>query len=268
NPGTNPAGYWPMIEGSGTIAKDSTGHGNDLTLTGGTTWTAGRSNVGSALNFDGSTGYAATAGPVQARDPNGNQVILHTNQSFTVAAWVKPSTVDGSSWYPTAVSSDGNRATPFFLRYSWGGANARWRFDVTQTDTDGAPLPGVAGTSQVLTDRWTFVAGTYDAATQTITLYVNGVQEGSTTISGTFDSGGPLVIGRGKWNGQLNHFFPGAIKDVRIWNRVVQPNELQILARPLAPTITLPGGPIARVGQPIQVTLSAGGDANVTSYKN
>jgi len=265
--GTGPAAYWPMNEGTGTTTADAAAHGNTATLTGGAGWTQGRSNASSALSVNGTTAYAATSGPVQARNPDtGNLAPIHTNQSYTVAAWVKPSTVTGSGFYPTAVSSDGVHATPFFLRYSWG-PNPRWQFELAPTDADSAVLNGVVGTSTVQTDRWTFVAGTYDSATQTVTLYVNGVSEGSTTIAGTFDSGGSIVIGRGRWTSQLNHYFPGAIEDVRVWNRVVQATELQSLARPMAPAIALPGGQPARVGQPMQVTLSAGGDANVTSYR-
>jgi Concanavalin A-like lectin/glucanases superfamily/Fibronectin type III domain len=266
NPVSAAVADWQMSEGAGTTAGDGSGNGNDATLVGGTNWTSGRSNAGPALAFDGATGYATTAGPVQTLTDTGGLAPVHTNGSYTVSAWVKPSTVNIGPWYAAAVSSDGSRASAFFLRYSWA-PSPRWRFDVTQSDTDNAPLPGVGGTSTVLTDRWTFVAGTYDAGTKVIRLYVNGVEEGNTTITGTFDSGGPVVIGRGKWLGQLNHYFPGAIGEVQMWDRVVSASELQTLSGPLLPTITLPGGPTSKAGLPIEATLSANGDANVTSYR-
>jgi hypothetical protein len=260
-----PAADWRMSEGAGTTAADASGHGNTATLVGGSGWTTGRSDAGPALAVDGSTGYAATAGPVRTRNPDtGTLVPIRTDRSYTVAAWVKPSAVSGTGPNPTAVSSDGSRASAFLLGYTSGGAS--WRFDVTGSDVDNAAVAGVAGTTPVQTDRWTFVAASYDSGSRVIRLYVNGVEEGNATIAGTFDSAGPMVLGRGRSLGHLDHFFPGAIGEVRVWDRLVTATDLQVLAQPLAPSVTLPGGPTARLGTPVQVTFSANGDANVTKY--
>jgi len=48
-------GYWSFNEGSGTIAHDYSGNGNDGTINGGATWVAGIS--GYALSFDGFNDY-------------------------------------------------------------------------------------------------------------------------------------------------------------------------------------------------------------------
>jgi hypothetical protein len=75
-------GYWPFDEGSGTIAKDYSGNGNDGTLCNGSTcgvqgptWTTGK--VGGALSFDGVDDYVDTS------------LIFNSPSYFTVAAWVK-----------------------------------------------------------------------------------------------------------------------------------------------------------------------------------
>ena len=44
-------GYWSFDEGSGAIAKDGSGNGNDGTLENGTAWTDGK--FGYAVQFDG-----------------------------------------------------------------------------------------------------------------------------------------------------------------------------------------------------------------------
>src|SRR5690349_16688012 len=44
-------GYWKLDDGTGTVAADSSGQGNNGTLVNGPTWTAGK--VGGALQFDG-----------------------------------------------------------------------------------------------------------------------------------------------------------------------------------------------------------------------
>src|SRR5450759_5412343 len=48
-------GYWKFDEGTGTNATDSSGMGNNGTLTNGPTWTTGK--VGGALSFDGTDDY-------------------------------------------------------------------------------------------------------------------------------------------------------------------------------------------------------------------
>ena len=45
-------GYWTFDEGSGNVAADSSGNGNDGTLEGGPNWVSGQ--LGSALEFEGS----------------------------------------------------------------------------------------------------------------------------------------------------------------------------------------------------------------------
>src|SRR3989344_3375462 len=44
--------YWSMNEGTGIVAGDSSGNGNNGTLINGPTWTNGK--LGKALDFDGS----------------------------------------------------------------------------------------------------------------------------------------------------------------------------------------------------------------------
>ena len=48
-------GWWKFDQGSGTVAYDSSGNGNDGSLTGGPTWATGK--IGGALSFDGVDDY-------------------------------------------------------------------------------------------------------------------------------------------------------------------------------------------------------------------
>ncbi|MEK7563067.1 MAG: hypothetical protein AAB544_01610, partial [Patescibacteria group bacterium] len=55
-------GYWKFDEGTGPSAADSSGHGNNCTLTNGSTWSADPTNDISftnpyALSFDGTDDY-------------------------------------------------------------------------------------------------------------------------------------------------------------------------------------------------------------------
>jgi len=72
--------YWKFDEGSGVIAHDSTGNGNDGTLYQGlnTGWTTGK--FGKALKFDGIDDYIWSSGSPQ----------IDITDAITIMAWVKP----------------------------------------------------------------------------------------------------------------------------------------------------------------------------------
>lgn len=70
--------YWPLDEGTGTIAVDVSGNGNDATINGNPTWQEGV--FGQALAFDGSSDY------LQASVDN----VPIGSSPFTVAAWIWP----------------------------------------------------------------------------------------------------------------------------------------------------------------------------------
>jgi concanavalin A-like lectin/glucanase superfamily protein/glycosyl hydrolase family 2 len=193
---TDPVGTWPLDEGSGTVAHDTSGAGHDLTLTGGPTWVPGES--GSALQFDGSTQYGQTSGPV-----------LDTEGNFSVAAWVK---LDSTGHFATAVSQDGTGASAFFLQYS--AADNRWAFSTVEGRalSDAPPVTG----------QWTQLVGVHDASKGTYTLYVNGQPQAHVLDQCLGDpSSGPLAVGRGFFGGSKTDFFPGSIDQVHVWNRAL-----------------------------------------------
>ena len=98
--------YW-FDEGTGTTAADSSGNNNNATLLGSAGWTTG--TVGPfALSESGIPGSYADI----------STDVVDTTKSFTVAAWVKLTTLPG---YQTFVSEDGvnvggNAQSAFFLQ--------------------------------------------------------------------------------------------------------------------------------------------------------
>ena len=80
NPHPGP-GWWLFDEGSGSVAKDSGGYGNDGTIYG-ATWTDGK--YGSALSFDGTGDYVE----VLANSS------LFPSGAITIELWVKIASVD------------------------------------------------------------------------------------------------------------------------------------------------------------------------------
>ena len=78
-------GAWGFGEGDGTTVGDSSGGGHDGTLSGaGVNWDPAGKN-GGALSFDGGSGKVTI--------PHASDISF--GSSYTLEAWVKPSTLNG-----------------------------------------------------------------------------------------------------------------------------------------------------------------------------
>ncbi|MFJ5310203.1 LamG-like jellyroll fold domain-containing protein [Streptomyces sp. NPDC088350] len=193
-----PVGYWPLDATSGQVARDTVG-GNDGTATD-VRWQDG------AAVFDGTSSQIVTAGPV---------IDTSEGRSFTVAAWVRLSALPGG--FATAISQDADQHSCFYLQYS--GDDQQWAFA-------GATQRAVAHTTPVA-GVWTHLVGVCDGPARRLRIHVDGVQE--RTVADTTTAGGSLVVGRAKYNGDPVDFFPGAIRDVRVYDRALTPAQIKQL---------------------------------------
>jgi hypothetical protein len=89
---TRPIGYWSLNEGTGRVARDSSGRGNHATLFNWVGWTSS-GKFGSALNLDGVDDYL--------RVP---MVYSPFKDEATILAWVKPDTSDNV--YPVGYQAE------------------------------------------------------------------------------------------------------------------------------------------------------------------
>ncbi|HET6953953.1 MAG TPA: LamG-like jellyroll fold domain-containing protein [Acidimicrobiales bacterium] len=186
-------------EGSGTIAGDRSGSGNDGTVSG-ALWTTGR--VGGALSFDGS-GDLVTVPDTPSLDLTGG---------MTIDAWVRPA---GPATWSTVVLKERSSGLSYGLYGADGDGNpagyARIGGDREVAGPSAAP-PGV----------WTHLAVTYDGAA--LRLYVNGALVRSTSRTGTIaTSNDPLAIGG---NSAWGEWFTGEIDEVNIYNRALTAAEV------------------------------------------
>lgn len=197
------------------------GNGDDLAdaphpLTGsssGVTWSAGRDGQAVQLN-------RTQKGILSTSDTG-----VRTDQSFSVAAWVK---LDQKGDWNNAVSQDGNRNSAFSLQYSH--SLGKWAFNTPSKDTDGAPESWVASSRPAETGVWTRLIGVYDAATEEIKLYVDGVYQGAAKRQTPWDAAGDLVVGRGKQNGNPISFWGGAVDDVALFDRALVAEDIAELS--------------------------------------
>ncbi|GAA4995194.1 protein kinase domain-containing protein [Streptomyces hyderabadensis] len=202
-PPPEPVGLWPLDETSGAVARDTAG-GHDGTVTG-VAW----QGAGQGAAFDGTGSQIVTAGPV-----------LDTGEgrSFTVAAWVRLAVLPGT--FATAVSQDSADASGFYLQYS--SEDHGWAFSRPGLRAVGRTAPAA--------HVWTHLTGVCDGRARKLRLYVNGVQEAVVEDTGPAPATGAFVIGRAAFDGQPRDFFPGAIRDVRAFDRALGPARVANLA--------------------------------------
>ncbi|WP_406308355.1 LamG-like jellyroll fold domain-containing protein [Streptomyces griseoaurantiacus] len=196
--------HWSLDENTGSTAADTGPNKKPLTLSEGATWTPGVS--GSALKFDGKSQYAETKEPV-----------LDTTGSYTVSAWVRLDALPGN--YATAVSQDGKRqASPFYLQYGQGAFSF---------STPGEKRARMVTTPEI--GRWYHLVGVRDAATNQISLYVDGKRAATTASGPNYVGSGPLAVGRAKWNGDNTDFWNGAVDEVQAWDHALTGDEVSSL---------------------------------------
>ena len=204
-PPPGPVGLWPLDEVAGQVARDTEG-GHDGTVTG-VAW----QGAGEGAAFDGTSSQIVTAGPV---------LKTGAGRSFTVAAWVRLAVLPGT--FATAVSQDSADASGFYLQYS--SEDHGWAFSRPGLRAVGRTAPA----AQV----WTHLTGVCDGQGRKLRLYVNGVEEAVVEDTGPAPATGAFVIGRASFAGQPRDFFPGAIRDVRAFDRALSAARVAALVSP------------------------------------
>jgi hypothetical protein len=211
--GTGLVGYWALDEGTGTTATDSSGNGNNGTLVNGPTWTIGK--LGSALAFNGLTHYVnVPSTPVLNAYP------------LTVAVWMQTASTAGVRGIVNKYVANSYNGYQVFL--SNGNLCAWYIRDTANYVYDGSGctfnLPGYND------NLWHHVAYVVNASGSN--LYVDGVQKGSlgwTGTAGPQTTIQPIHLGHYPGANGGAEYFPGALDDVRIYNRALSTADILIL---------------------------------------
>ncbi len=197
---TNLVGYWNLDEGSGTLAQDSSGNGNDGTLEGTPQWVTGMS--GSALQFDGSSSVNCGDAPQ-----------LALTQPLSITLWVNPSDLVADHAFAGRSAAGGG--------YAFKSMDDHLRFTT----------PGVMdhdGNNSILQlDTWQHVAVTFVPGQATgCVFYINGVATDTVSSSDLVADAGPFEIGHNHWD----QWCLGMIDEVRIYDRALSAEEIAGLA--------------------------------------
>jgi hypothetical protein len=192
---------WWRAAGNAIDSADSH-HG---TLQGGTTFAPGK--VGQAFSFDGNGDYVETT----------NDLNFSSATSFSIAAWIKPSSFSGFQGIVTKVGaavryySLETSATKVAFSLQTDGQSSFVQSSVTISDGD-----------------WHHVVGVRDRATGTARIYVDGVERGSATDpTGDLDFDVPTRIGDNLAGFQT--YFYGLIDEVEIFNRALCDAEIKAI---------------------------------------
>lgn len=194
-------------------------------------WTdAGR--FGNATLFDGIGDLINVTGVSQ-----------FNSTSFSVVFWVRP---------------DSLRVQGIIGKTSVGNPSAttqRWRFFMTSTggpiEFDAMPgeLGNVATTTNLATNTWYHIVGTYDGTTARI--YVNGVDEASATASTMFNNNtNHIEIGKEETNR-----FNGTIDEVMMFNRSLVESEVKFLYESSREKVTAGGKQIQHIAEDANVSM-------------
>ncbi|MFC8454523.1 LamG-like jellyroll fold domain-containing protein [Kitasatospora sp. NPDC057223] len=191
------------------------------------------------LTLDGATGYAqSTATP------------LHTNQSFTLAAWAN--TVGQPNRDMTVLSQAGSNGSAVTVRWHDTGLASdgmtrlgEWQAEVRDSDGTGTRTLVAHSSAGLGFDNWTHVAVVYDALANRLSLYVNGSLENRVCADGDtactnraswgqavrpFEGPPGLQFGRTKASGFWGEYFSGELDDVWAYQGVLSPVQIAKLA--------------------------------------
>ena len=203
-PITDPSlvGWWTLDEGMGTIVVDWSGHNNHGTLRGDPQWVSGYNGI--ALELDGSDDYVDF----------GNPPDLSAGMSArSMCGWGKTNTVAGG-WRWIAAYGLAATSQAMFIGINgddlFGGG---YGDDIQQNDFWEVGV-------------WHHICLTYDGTVAK--LYADGIEVASGAKN--WD----LVLNRAHIGRQVNNaaeFWDGLVDDVRIYNKVLTQEEIQLAMR-------------------------------------
>jgi hypothetical protein len=164
-----------------------------------------------------------------------------TSGSFSVATWVRlsPTTCDGSrDNNRTILSMDAdsvaanNHVSAFLLQYNC--ADQRFKWLVSDKNLAVPSLAGLTtnpGTAVI--GRWTLLAAVFDESQNQFRLWMDGTlvqvtapADWITSHGAGWKATGPVVLGRYRWNDGDGGRVDAEIADVRLWNRVIVPDDI------------------------------------------
>lgn len=227
---------WQLADGTGSTAagdyadnanaylaqSDSAAGGNPLTLNGTYTWptaTVGSQTGATVLGLDGSTGYGTT----------GN-ALVNTAGSYSISAWVDPAAA--TSGAQVIAGECGQNHCALYFGITTGGY---WQIGGQNSDTaaDSTYYGATDTAATAASNTWSHVVATFNAATGTYALYVNGSLTATATRPSTWAATGQFTVGNlyvlGNGTPVTKNFFNGQLSDVQLYDYALSAPQITAL---------------------------------------
>ena len=189
--------------------------GNDGTLEGGTTFTGGM--VGQAFNFDSDDDRVTIAH---------NQNLNVPPTGFTVDLWMRGAPSQPHSNFLVVDKSHG-----FVDSTGWvvqgTSATGKIVFGIGAGGPGTVNFPLVESLASVLDNELHHIAGTWGGST--VRLYVDGVSQGTDSLSTPANNNRPVNIAFSWGGGTPKRFFRGSVDEMEIFNRALSGEEIRAI---------------------------------------
>jgi len=199
-------GYWSFDE-NGNTAKDRSASNLNMTLTN-VTHVLGKRRGAITLGADNATAITATTN-------------ILNNDVHTISFWFRQNGTVGNWAQVFKYAPAGTDRSPAVWTYVGGGTCLHWKYDAGNTGYD-CFGPGGASTNFTL-GQWYHLTSVKNGAT--LTMYVNGVSVGSTTVANPKAAGNAaLSVGDAGWGSARI-----SMDELRIYNRALGASEVRKL---------------------------------------
>jgi predicted ribosomally synthesized peptide with SipW-like signal peptide len=211
---------WKFNENSGTSVADTSGHGNNGTISG-ATWVAGRN--GSGLEFDGANDYVSI--------PYNSNFNLGATTSFTIEYWFNRHTTGWNAAFSQLSTSEQFGMKGHYASRFWSGSTEHM-WTIAKTVSDPNDPMDMSEAMQRLNypslNVWHHVANVYNGTT--MKTYIDGVLTGNTSVSGVIlapIANFPSLIGAQQDGNYQGQYFDGLLDTMRIWKKALSLSEIQ-----------------------------------------
>ncbi|WP_164743424.1 LamG-like jellyroll fold domain-containing protein [Microbacterium sulfonylureivorans] len=195
-------GHWKLDESSGTVAADSSGNSANGTVSGTTSWVAGKS--GNALSLGSATSHA----DIGSHD-------LGNAAGVTLSMWVKTTSTSTNSYLFGGWDGPGVQFT-----YNTGGAGGG------KVNLYHSSFGRINSTTSVNDGSWHMVTWRYVKG-DTFKIYVDGAEEATANVGTINWDDWYWIIGA--QGSSKTEGFNGSIDDVRLYNTALAPSAIQQL---------------------------------------
>jgi hypothetical protein len=194
-PGAPPVAAYSFDDGGGTVLGDATGNGNQGTVMGGSSWSAGK--YGGALTFNGTNGFVNLPG-----------LGTFYKGAFTLEAWVRRDSSDTDAGILGTWNVAQAGGPMMWVDYASGRTIQTLGSGSSNYLDSGFAAPVGA---------WQHLASTYDGTVAK--FYIDGNLVASRTYDGNVGDSNSWRIGA--YGGTAGDFFDGAIDEVRVYDRAL-----------------------------------------------